>query len=74
MRAVIVVRRHRSHPSPSDIGPQATLVLESLPGVSQIRIDREEAHQATISYKWKDPGVHSPCVSVALATRGMQLV
>lgn len=73
MRVVIYVRHHRSHPSPYDIGPQATMVLESLPGVSQIRVDHEEAHRATISYKWKDPGVHSPCVSVALASRGMQL-
>jgi hypothetical protein len=74
VRAVIIVRRQRSHPSPYDIGPQATMVLESLPGVSQIRVDREEAHRATISYKWSDPGVHSPCVGVALASRGMQLV
>ena len=74
MRAVIVVRHHRLLPSPYDIGPQAAMVLESLPGVSQIRIDREEPHRATISYKWSDPGVHSPCVGVALSSRGMQLV
>jgi len=74
MRVVIFVRHHRSHPSPYDIGPQVTMVLESLPGVSQIRVDREEAHRATISYKWKDPGIHSPCISVVLASRGMQLI
>lgn len=74
MRVVIYVRHDRAHPSLYDVGPQATTVLESLPGVSQIRIDREEARRATISYKWKDPGVHSPCVGVALASQGMQLI
>lgn len=74
MRVVIYVRHDRSHPSPYEIGPQATMVLESLPGISQIRVDREEAGRATISYRWEDPGVHSPCVGVALASRGMQLI
>ena len=74
MRAVILVRHQRSHPSPNEVGPQAAMVLESLPGVSQIRFDREEAHRATISYKWKDPGIHSPSVGAALASRGMELV
>jgi hypothetical protein len=74
MRAIIVVRHHRARPSPYDVGAQAVIVLGALPGVSEIRIDREDSNRATISYRWKDPGVQSACISVALASQDMQLI
>jgi hypothetical protein len=74
MRAVIVIRHCPARASPHDVGAQAVIVLESLPGVSEVRIDHEDSNRATISYRWKDPGVHSACIGVALASQGMQLI
>jgi hypothetical protein len=74
MRAVIIVERHRSKPSVFLVGPKAATVLETLPGISEIRVESEGAYRATLSYRWKDPGTHSPGVEAALMTEGMQLV
>jgi hypothetical protein len=74
MRAVITVERQRSIISSYLVGPQAATLLGALPGVSEIRIEREDSHRATISYKWKDPGVHSAGVEAALMAQGMRLV
>src|SRR4051812_28667023 len=74
MRAQITVERHRSNVSSFLVGHPAVALLETLPGISEIRVEREDSHRATISYRWKDPGVHSPGISAALLTQGMQLV
>lgn len=74
MRAVIIVERHRSKPSGFLVGPQAAILLETLPGISEIRVESENTCRATISYRWKDPGIHSAGVEAALLTQGMQLV
>ena len=55
MGAVIVARHNRQDPSPFEVGPQAMMVLESLPGVSEVRVDSEDLDRATLSYRWKDP-------------------
>ena len=74
MRAVIVVRHSRSDPSPFEVGPQAMMVLESLPGVSEIRVDSEDSDRATLSYRWTDPGERSASIGIALALNGMHLI
>jgi hypothetical protein len=74
MRAVIIVERHRSTPSGFPVGSNAAILLETLPGISEIRVESESTYRATISYRWKDPGIHSPGVEAALLTQGMQLV
>jgi hypothetical protein len=74
MRAVIMVRHSRLYPSPFEVGPQAIMILESLPGVSEIRIDREDLDRATLSYRWKDPGERSAPMGVAFALNGMHLI
>ena len=74
MRALVTIERHRSVPSSYLVGPHAIAVLEGLPGVSDVRVEHEGIHRATLSYRWKDPGTHSPGIEAALMTRGMQLV
>jgi hypothetical protein len=74
MRAVIIVRHGRSYLGPFEVGPQAIMVLKSLPGVSEIRLDSEDSNGATISYRWKDPGAHSASIGVAFASNGMHLI
>lgn len=74
MRAVITVERHRSMPSPYLVGPQALVFLQTLPGISDVRVDHEGASRAVLSYQWKDPGTHSPGLQAALMTQGIHLV
>lgn len=74
MRAVIVVRHSRTHPSPLEVGPQAMMVLEALPGVSEIRVDSEDSDRATLSYRWKDPGERSASMGIAFALNGLRLI
>jgi hypothetical protein len=74
MRALITVERHRPDLSPFLLGANAVTLLESLPGVSDIRIEEENTHRATISYRWRDPGVHSQALSATLLSHGMRLV
>ncbi|HEV7489805.1 MAG TPA: hypothetical protein VGO25_03300 [Rhodanobacteraceae bacterium] len=50
------------------------MILESLPGVSDIRVEHEGAYRAVLSYRWRDPGTHSPGIGAALMTEGIQLV
>jgi hypothetical protein len=74
MRALITVERHRSMPSAYLVGPNAVDLLEGLPGVSEVRIEHEGLARAILSYRWRDPGIHSPGIEAALLTKGMQLV
>jgi hypothetical protein len=74
MRAVITVQRHRSVPSSYLVGGPAVGVLENIPGVSEVRLESEGTHRATISYRWQDPGIHCAGIEAALVAHGMQLV
>jgi hypothetical protein len=74
MRALITVERHRSTPSSYLVGAHAVGVLEGLPGVSEVRLEHEGTHRATLSYRWRDPGIHSQGIGAALVVHGMQLV
>jgi hypothetical protein len=74
MRAVITVCRHRSAPSFRLVGLQAVSLLEALPGVSEIRIEREDACRAVLSYRWRDTGVRNAVIRETLAAQGIQLV
>ncbi len=74
MRALITVERHRSTPGPYLVGPQAAVLLDGLPGISEVRIEHEGIYRAILSYRWKDPGIHSPGIEATLKTQGMQLV
>src|SRR5512146_2926384 len=58
MRALITVERHRSTPSSYLVGPHAVVVLENLPGISEVRVEHEGLYRAILSYRWKDPGTH----------------
>jgi hypothetical protein len=74
MRALITVERHRSMPSAYLVGPHAVVLLEGLPGVSEVRIEHEGIARAILSYRWKDPGIHCPGIEAALRTQGIRLV
>lgn len=74
MRAVITIERHRSNADSLLVGQPAVDLLETLPGVSDIRIEHEDSHRATISYRWRDPGIHSRGLSATLLSHGMRLV
>jgi hypothetical protein len=74
MRALITVERHRSNISSFLVGNAAVALLETQPGISEVRIERETSHRATISYRWRDPGVLSMGISAALEREGLVLV
>jgi hypothetical protein len=74
MRALITVERHRSMPNSYLVGPHAAVLLEGLPGVSEVRIEHEGLYRAILSYRWKDSGIHSLGIEAALKIEGMQLV
>jgi hypothetical protein len=74
MRAVITVQRHRSAPSSYLVGAPAVVLLQRMPGVSDVRVESEGAHRATISYRWKDPGIHCAGIEAELVLHGIQLV
>jgi hypothetical protein len=74
MRATITVERQRSNVSPYLVAADAVKLLESLSGISEIAIDSQNAFRATISYCWKDPGIHTTSVGAALLQQGMRLV
>lgn len=74
MRALITVERRHSPASSFLVGPRALAVLESLPGVSEIRIEHEGATRAVLSYRWRDPGIHTPGIGLALSAQGISLI
>jgi hypothetical protein len=74
MRAMITVERQRSTASSFLVGPHALTVLESLPGVSEIRIEHEGITRAVLSYRWRDPGTHTPGIGLALSAQGIALI
>ncbi len=74
MRALITVERHRSMPSAYLVGPRAVMLLEGLPGVSEVRIEHEGLARARLSYRWKDPGIHCPGIESAFLSEGIRLV
>lgn len=74
MRATITVRRRRSAPSSYLVGHQTATLLQSLPGVSDIRVESEDACRAVLSYRWRDPGTQNPALEDALDPHGIQLV
>jgi hypothetical protein len=74
MRATITVERQRSNLSSYLVAADAVKLLETMIGISEIAIDSQDAFRATISYRWKDPGIHTPSVGAALLQQGMRLV
>lgn len=74
MRAVIIVKHDHSTLAAQPVGPIAAVFLQTRPGVSEIRVERENFSRVTISYRWKDPGASSACIGAAFAAQGMQLV
>ena len=74
MRTQITVERSRSTPSSYLVGPHALVLLEGLPGISEVRIEHEGLARAILSYRWKDPGTLSPGIEAALLSQGMRLV
>jgi hypothetical protein len=72
MRATITVRRHRSAPSSWLVGHQTVEMLGTLPGFSDIRVEREDSCKAVVSYRWQPS---EPCVAVeaALMPLGIQV-
>jgi len=74
MRAQITVERSRSAPGTDPVGRHALVLLEGLPGISEVRIEHEGLARAILTYRWKDPGTHSPGIEAALLSQGMRLV
>lgn len=73
-RTQITVERARSMPSTYLVGPHALVLLEAVPGISEVRIEHEGVTRAILSYRWKDPGTHSAGIEAALLSQGMRLV
>lgn len=74
MRALIIVKHSRSTSRSQPVGPEAAVFLKTLPGVSEIRVEREGFSRVTISYRWKDPGAHGVGMGATFRTQGMLVV
>ncbi len=74
MRAQITVERSRSTPSAYLVGPTALILLERLPGISEVRIEREGLTSAVLSYRRNDAGTPVVGIEAALLNQGMRLV
>jgi hypothetical protein len=74
MRATITVRRHRSAPSSNLVGFETVELLESLPGISDIRVEREDPCKAVVSYRWQPKGEREPAVANVLERLGIQVL
>jgi hypothetical protein len=71
MRATITVERKRSFPSSFLVAGDAVKLLQSLPGVSEIRVERAGPMRAVISYTWRPDDNVS--IGEALENSGMQI-
>jgi len=74
MRATITVERQRASASAGFVAGDVVKMLESIPGITEIAVERQDTVRATISYRWKDPGIHTPGVSASLMAQGMRVV
>jgi hypothetical protein len=74
MRAQITIERSRSNPSAYLVGPTALILLERVPGISEVRIEREGLTSAVLSYRWGDAGTQVAGIEAALVSQGMRLV
>ena len=72
MRATITVRRHRSSPSSWLVGHQTVEMLGKLPGVCDIRVEREDSCKAVVSYRWQ-PTEQAVAIEAALKPLGIQV-
>jgi hypothetical protein len=74
MRAIITVEHQRSNDESLHVGQPAVDLLETLPGISEVRVEHEDRLRAVISYRWRDPGVHFPSLSATFLSHGMRLL
>jgi hypothetical protein len=74
VRGMVTIERSRLLHSPALVGADAIAVLAAMPGMSDVALEIEDAHRATISFAWKDAGVHSPGMDVLLHAEGMRVV
>jgi len=71
VRATITIERKRSVPSSVLVAGDAVKLLQSLPGVSDIRIERAGPMRAEISYRWRPHD--SVSIGDAFEDSGMQI-
>jgi hypothetical protein len=74
MRSMVTIERTRSAPSAYLVAGDAMSVLGEMPGVSAVTLEHENLSRATISFIWKDPGMHSASMDLVLANEGMRIV
>ena len=56
MRSSMMVRRESSSREVAVIGEQASLVLSSIQGISDVRVENQYVDRATLSLRWKVGG------------------
>jgi hypothetical protein len=49
------------------------MLLERLPGISEVRIEREGLTNAVLSYRWSNAGTQTAGIEAALLSQGMRL-
>jgi hypothetical protein len=74
MRGMVTIERSRLLHSPPLITADAIAVIAAMPGMSNVMLEIEDTYRATISFAWKDVGVHSPGMDVLLQAEGMRVV
>lgn len=74
MRRMVTIERSRLLRSPALVSADAIAVLAAMPGISDVSLETEDTYRATISFAWKDLGVHSPGMDVLLHAEGMRVV
>ena len=74
MRGRVTIERSRLLNRPTLVSADAIAVLAAMPGMSDVTLEIEDAYRATISFAWKDVGVHSPGMDALLHAEGMRIV
>lgn len=74
MRGTVTIERSRLLHSPALVSADAIAVLAAMPGMSDVSLEIEDAYRATISFAWRDVGVHSPGMDLLLHAEGMRVV
>jgi hypothetical protein len=74
MRRMVTIERSRLLRNPGFVSADAMAVLAAMPGISDVSLEIEDTYRATISFAWKDVGVHSPRMDVLLDAEGMRVV
>ena len=74
MRAMISVERLPDSHGSYLLGPDASRMLSTVVGISEVNIENQFIDRATLSYEWTDPARDFARIDQLLETKGMRRI